>query len=80
MGWQWLFLIEGLPAVLLGGVALVYLTDRPEIATWLTNEERDWLVEQLAREEKPNPQASGRRFRRTDPGSEYGCWWWCIWA
>ena len=35
MGWQWLFLIEGLPAVLLGGVVLVFLTDRPEIATWL---------------------------------------------
>ena len=36
-GWQWLFLIEGLPAVLLGGVVLVYLTDRPEIATWLSD-------------------------------------------
>ncbi len=62
MGWQWLFLIEGLPAVLLGGVALVYLTDRPEIATWLTTEERAWLVEQLAREEKPNPRASSGIF------------------
>jgi len=62
MGWQWLFLIEGLPAVLLGGVALAYLTDRPEIATWLTTEERAWLVEQLAREEKPNPRASGGVF------------------
>src|SRR6266851_2737457 len=59
MGWQWLFLIEGLPAILLGGVVLAYLTDRPEIATWLTTEERAWLVEQLAKEEKPNPRASG---------------------
>jgi ACS family tartrate transporter-like MFS transporter len=62
MGWQWLFLIEGLPAVLLGGVAYAYLTDRPEIATWLTTEERTWLVQQLAGEEKPNPRASGGVF------------------
>src|ERR1700690_3346144 len=62
MGWQWLFLIEGLPAVLLGGVVLAYLTDRPEIATWLTEEQRRWLVEQLAREEKAQPRASGSVF------------------
>lgn len=62
MGWQWLFLIEGLPAIILGGVALAYLTDRPEIATWLTTEERGWLVGQLAQEEKPNPRASGGVF------------------
>jgi ACS family tartrate transporter-like MFS transporter len=62
MGWQSLFLIEGLPAVLLGGVAFAYLTDRPQIATWLTTEERAWLVGQLASEEKPNPRASGGVF------------------
>jgi ACS family tartrate transporter-like MFS transporter len=43
-GWQWLFLIEGLPAILLGVVVLVYLTDRPEQATWLHEDERNWLV------------------------------------
>ncbi len=58
MGWQWLFLIEGLPAVLLGGVVLAFLTDRPEIATWLKEEERAWLVAQLASEETPHQQAS----------------------
>jgi ACS family tartrate transporter-like MFS transporter len=62
MGWQWLFLIEGLPAVLLGGVALAYLTDRPEIATWLKPEERAWLIQQLAQEEKPRSQASSGVF------------------
>ncbi|MGH9504716.1 MAG: MFS transporter [Terriglobales bacterium] len=62
MGWQWLFIIEGLPAVLLGGVVLAFLTDRPEIATWLTSEERDWLVDQLAREESPVAQASSNVF------------------
>jgi ACS family tartrate transporter-like MFS transporter len=46
-GWQWMFLMEGIPAVLLGGVAAVYLADRPEKAQWLPNAERDWLVETL---------------------------------
>lgn len=43
-GWQWMFLIEAAPAVILGVVVLFYLTDRPEVAKWLTTEERDWLV------------------------------------
>jgi len=54
MGWQWLFLIEGLPAVLLGGVALAYLTDRPEIAGWLSEEQRSWLLGTLE-QERQNP-------------------------
>jgi MFS transporter, ACS family, tartrate transporter len=62
MGWQWLFLVEGLPAVLLGGVVLAYLTDRPEIASWLKEEERAWLVEQLAQEETPHPHVSSEVF------------------
>ncbi len=43
-GWQWLFLVEGIPSVLLGFVVLVYLTDRPEQAHWLSDDERAWLV------------------------------------
>jgi ACS family tartrate transporter-like MFS transporter len=42
-GWQWLFLLEGMPAVVLGFVAWRYLTDRPEQARWLTTPQRDWL-------------------------------------
>ena len=49
-GWQWMFLMEGIPAVLLGGVALVYLVDRPEEAMWLSGDERDWLLGTLRRE------------------------------
>ncbi len=49
-GWQWMFLIEGLPAVLLGLVTLRFLDDRPEHATWLTAGERAALSAQLARE------------------------------
>jgi MFS transporter, ACS family, tartrate transporter len=49
-GWQWLFLIEGLPAVLLGIATLYFLTDRPEQATWLAPEEREWLSGVMNRE------------------------------
>jgi len=48
--WQWLFILEGLPAVLLGMVTLKVLTDRPEQATWLATHERSWLIDTLARE------------------------------
>ncbi len=47
-GWQWMFLVEALPAVLLGIGALWWLTDRPEHASWLTPEDRDWLQGRLA--------------------------------
>jgi ACS family tartrate transporter-like MFS transporter len=49
-GWQWLFLIEGLPAVLLGMVALRVLTDRPEGARWLPDADREWLSRTMAAE------------------------------
>jgi ACS family tartrate transporter-like MFS transporter len=51
-GWQWLFLLEGLPAVILGISVLFYLKDRPETTHWLSPAERDWLVETLAAERK----------------------------
>ena len=46
-GWQWLFIIEGIPAVLLAPVVLRYLTERPEDATWLSAGEREWLAGQI---------------------------------
>jgi ACS family tartrate transporter-like MFS transporter len=49
-GWQWLFLAEGFPAVLLGVLALFYLTDRPEKASWLTAEDRGWLCRHMESE------------------------------
>jgi MFS transporter, ACS family, tartrate transporter len=49
-GWQWLFLVEGLPAILLGLIVLVYLTDRPDRAHWLSEAEKDWLVSKLVAE------------------------------
>lgn len=49
-GWQWVFLVEAVPAVLMGVFAFVWLTDKPEHATWLSAEERDWLVAKLQAE------------------------------
>ncbi|KJC41595.1 MFS transporter [Bradyrhizobium sp. LTSP857] len=46
-GWQWLFVLEAVPAVLLGFVVLAFLTDRPEKARWLADDERRWLVEEM---------------------------------
>ena len=49
-GWQWMFLIEALPAVILGVVVFFYMTDRPEKATWLKQDEREWLVKTMQSE------------------------------
>jgi ACS family tartrate transporter-like MFS transporter len=49
-GWQWLFMLEAIPAILLGLMMLSWITDRPEDASWLTGPERNWLVGQLARD------------------------------
>jgi cyanate permease len=50
--WQWLYLIEAIPALLLSGVVLMYLTDRPNDATWLEDDERAWLVQRHATENR----------------------------
>ena len=49
-GWQWLFVGEGFPAVVLGFLALRVLTDRPEEAQWLPTREREWLSRTMAAE------------------------------
>ena len=49
-GWQWMFLIEGTPAILLGVAVLATLPERLQDATWLSNDERDWLQATLAEE------------------------------
>jgi ACS family tartrate transporter-like MFS transporter len=51
-GWRWLFVLEGMPAVLLGAVAFFYLTDWPKEAAWLDPEQRRW-IDQTIEEEKP---------------------------
>jgi MFS transporter, ACS family, tartrate transporter len=49
-GWQWMFIIEATPAVILGVVVYFTFTDRPEQALWLTEPQRNWLYDRLAAE------------------------------
>ena len=49
-GWQWMFIFEGIPAVLLGFACLYLLSDKPAVAPWLGSEERAWLETALAGE------------------------------
>ena len=49
-GWQWLFLVEGIPTFLMGFSVLFVLNDKPADAGWLTQPEKDWLNEELERD------------------------------
>src|SRR5215475_8150416 len=49
-GWQWVFILEALPAILLAFVVLKMMTDRPAVATWLAEDERNWLEGRLNEE------------------------------
>ena len=46
-GWQWLFVLESIPAVILGVVVFFYMTDKPENAKWLKAEEKEWLINEM---------------------------------
>jgi len=57
-GWQWLFIVEALPSILLAFVAYFYLTDRPAEARWLADDERTWLARRLAAEDQRRGRVS----------------------
>jgi sugar phosphate permease len=57
IGWRWLFLLEGLPAVVLGIGALFVLPDWPNEARWLRPDERDWITDRLAEERRAKAHA-----------------------
>jgi ACS family tartrate transporter-like MFS transporter len=56
-GWRWLFLLEGVPAVLLGAATFFILPDRPSEARWLTDTEREWINSRLADERRAKAHA-----------------------
>ena len=58
-GWRWVFVLEGIPPIVLGIVALFYLTDRPQEARWLPDDEKRWLLDELQAEEA-RKTAAGR--------------------
>jgi ACS family tartrate transporter-like MFS transporter len=62
-GWRWLFILEGMPAMLLGAVAFFYLTDWPGEAAWLAPEQRQWIEKSCAKKSLSARQRSpqGRR-------------------
>ncbi|HET7206819.1 MAG TPA: MFS transporter, partial [Terriglobales bacterium] len=65
-GWRWLFVAEGIPAILLGAVAFFYLTDQPAQANWLKPEERAWMEERL-RLERGSRSVPAREALRSLP-------------
>ena len=62
-GWRVMFLVQGLPAVLLGIAAWFYLTDRPKDAGWLDADERGWLDDTMAAEQQATQAAGKHRVR-----------------
>jgi MFS transporter, ACS family, tartrate transporter len=58
-GWQWVFIIEAIPAVLLAFVVLRYMTDRPMVAKWLDADEKEWLESEL-QAERAKVDAAGK--------------------
>jgi MFS transporter, ACS family, tartrate transporter len=61
-GWRWLYLIEGIPTVLLGIASIWLMPDRPAKASWLGPKERDWLEETLQRERQETERLGGHRL------------------
>ncbi|TCO44812.1 MFS transporter [Actinocrispum wychmicini] len=57
-GWRWVFIVGGVPAVILGVVFFFAVTDKPSQARWLTEAEREWLTTTLATEEKERAAAA----------------------
>jgi ACS family tartrate transporter-like MFS transporter len=62
-GWKWMFIVEGVPAVMLGIVAFFYLTDRPADAGWLSERERGWLTSRMEQEHKSAERLGTSSFR-----------------
>jgi sugar phosphate permease len=61
-GWRWLFVLEGLPAIIFGVVTIFYLTDWPREAKWLPEEERLWITAELEREKQARSAAHSYRI------------------
>ncbi len=56
-GWRWLFILEGIPAIVFGVVSIFYLTDWPRQAKWLPDDEREWITGELEREKRAKEEA-----------------------
>ena len=72
-GWQWLFLLEGIPSVIMGISVLFYLTDYPRDAKWLADDQRDWLLAHLHDEEQQRLQQ--HKADRLSAILQWRVWW-----
>jgi len=61
-GWQWMYIIEGLPAIIMGFVVLVAVTDRPKDAMWLEPQERRWLQDTMDAEDAAKSAGGSHSF------------------
>ncbi len=76
-GWRWMFLIEGMPTVVLGIAVLWLFTDRPRDAQWLTVDERKWIETEISRELAPQQQQHISGWRLIGSGQLWAataCW------
>jgi ACS family tartrate transporter-like MFS transporter len=62
-GWQWLFLVEGLPALVMSVVLLTRLPETPASVAWLSSDEKVWLARRLACTGSPDPAPPGHGIR-----------------
>ena len=67
-GWRWLFILEGIPAVVFGFITIWYLTDWPAEAKWLSEDERSWITQELKREKEAKKRSFNiwEAFRHRD--------------
>lgn len=76
-GWQWMFLVEGLPTILLGLFTLYYLPNSPTQAKWLTPQQRDWIESELRIERAELDARANIRFSIQSEMYECGCLRFC---
>lgn len=76
-GWQWLFLLEAIPSILVGVVILIFLADRPATATWLSEDERRLVAMRIA-EEEADKALPGQRHNIADVFRDLRVWAFCL--
>ena len=77
-GWQWLFILEGVPSILAGLATLLFLPDGPRAASWLTTEEKSLLISRLDEEEKQKRSHMDSRHSLADAFRSRKVWALCF--